>query len=98
MGVPGSDKIEVGAISLPDIVAAYGLSKIDLLKMDCEGAEYRILYNCPEATLARIGAIALESHRGPEPGENEAELSEYLRKRGFHAVTDSGDLIWAWRA
>jgi FkbM family methyltransferase len=44
-----TDKIiniyEVECISLDEIIDEYKLSNIELLKIDCEGAEYDILYN-----------------------------------------------------
>ena len=32
---------------LEDVFVAHGLTKCDLLKLDCEGAEYEILERCP---------------------------------------------------
>jgi hypothetical protein len=49
----------------------------DLLKLDCEGSEYEILYSASEATLARIAAINMEYQVGLNQ-HHPAELQHYL--------------------
>jgi len=44
----------VPCVTLPEIFDEFGLERRDLLKMDCEGAEHEILYNCPPAYMSRI--------------------------------------------
>ena len=41
------------------------LERVDLLKMDCEGAEYEILYGTPDRYLERIREIRMEYHQLP---------------------------------
>ena len=41
----------------------YGLERIDLLKLDCEGSEYSILAKC--SCLGRVAEIVGEWHRVP---------------------------------
>ena len=93
----GHDKIEVETITLPGVFQAYALDRIDLLKMDCEGAEYHILYNCPREYLDCVSSIAMEVHKGQREGENKSELCEYLRSVGYKLRTDRGDMVWGWR-
>ena len=52
-------------MTIPEILDGNGPKRCDLLKMDCEGAEYDILYHCPSEVLTRIDRIALEVHGGP---------------------------------
>jgi len=52
----------VDTTSLEDFVDRTGIKKIDLLKMDCEGAEYDILTNCPERIFSIIQRIGMEYH------------------------------------
>jgi FkbM family methyltransferase len=90
-------QVEVEAVSLPDIFSQYNLDQIDLLKLDCEGAEYDILYQCPTQYFGRIKQIAMETHAGKQPNENTQALGEYLKKNGYQLKTNSNHFIWAWR-
>jgi len=50
------------AITLDDVFMQNGIQKCNLMKMDIEGAEYRVLLNAPKEIFARIEALALEYH------------------------------------
>lgn len=50
------------AITLDDIFAQNRIQKCHLMKMDIEGAEYKILLNAPKEVFDRIEALALEYH------------------------------------
>jgi len=56
------------------------------LKVDCEGAEYELLYGASKDTLAKIDMIILEYHG--VTGHDSKALKQYLREHGF-SVTDS---------
>jgi FkbM family methyltransferase len=59
-----------------------GRREFDLLKLDCEGAEYEILRVSPPATLRRFRFIVAEFH--PEPGgESVAAAYAHLHAAGF---------------
>jgi FkbM family methyltransferase len=87
--------VKVESIALSDFLKKNKVEKIDFLKMDCEGAEYEILYNCPDKTLGMIKKISMEYHnlnkmlekRGLEGNApvnyNGKALAEFLRGRGF---------------
>jgi FkbM family methyltransferase len=90
-------QVEVESVSLPDIFTAFSLKKIDLLKLDCEGAEYDILYQCPPALFSKIDQIAMETHAGKKPDENTEALATYLRKLGYQLKTNANHFIWAWK-
>lgn len=90
-----SVKAESGSLS--DVFQENNLDKCDLLKMDCEGAEFDILYNCPSEILRRIRHMAMEIHGGPEPNRNINALETYLRKGGFTTCRRSVGMLWAWR-
>ncbi len=57
----GSTGEEVVGIDLDAFLRSENLGNIDLLKMDCEGAEYEILSNFKQ--LNKIKSIILEYHR-----------------------------------
>ena len=56
------NKITVDTVSFKDFVKKHKISKIDFLKIDCEGAEYEILYNCPKSILKNVQKISMEYH------------------------------------
>ncbi len=78
-----TDTITVSGVSLEDIFRENGLERCDLLKLDCEGAEFEILYNCPRQIMDRIGNIVMEVHNGPGDRQNFDSLEEYLKRMGF---------------
>ena len=56
----------------------------DILKIDCEGAEFEILYNLPQEYFKRIEKIRLEYHNHLSDKKNNSEyLMEFLKKNGF---------------
>src|SRR5262249_43824536 len=50
----------VEVLTLEDLMARYGLKRIDFLKLDCEGSEFSILRHTP--SLDRIGLVVGEYH------------------------------------
>ena len=44
------------------LLDANSLSRVDIMKMDVEGAEYDILYGMSSETLHRIGELRMEYH------------------------------------
>lgn len=54
--------ITVSSKTLDDILSRDGLGMVNLVKLDCEGAEYEILLNAPDAMLARIERFVMEYH------------------------------------
>jgi FkbM family methyltransferase len=74
--------LEVAGETLDELVVSRGVDRIDLLKMDCEGAEGRILRSVAPDVLQRIGRIAMEFHDDASPLRHE-ELQRLLEERGF---------------
>src|SRR3989344_3874707 len=76
--------LEINCISLKDIFDENQISKCDILKIDCEGAEYEILYNLPDSYFKRIKEIRMEYHNHLNQYENNGEyLKSFLANRGF---------------
>jgi len=89
--------IQVPSISLSDIFREHKIQRCNLLKMDCEGSEYDIIYNCPLEYLSLITQMALEVHGGIEPGQNIDSLDAYLKKQGFATRRRPVGMLWAWK-
>jgi FkbM family methyltransferase len=82
--VAGEDGGEdVPAVTLAQIFDRHGIDRCDFLKMNCEGAEYEILYRTPPDYLRRIDRIALEYHATSEKGRVSRELAGFLVRHGF---------------
>ena len=75
-------KIKVPTVSLEDFVVSNNINKIDFLKMDCEGAEYDIFFNCPKEILKKIRKISMECH-DINPQWNTEKLRNFLGNNGF---------------
>lgn len=78
----------VPALTLADIFFQNNIARCHFLKIDCEGAEYEILFNTPRAVLQKIDRIAMEYHNPPFYGLNAREhsparLVAFLREAGF---------------
>ena len=67
--------------SLKQISHLISSSRIDFLKMDCEGAEYDILLNASDKTLGKIKKIAISTHDVEK--YNGQILADFLVKKGF---------------
>lgn len=88
---------QVESRTLPQLMADLQLDRIDLLKLDCEGAEWDILPSA-EGVLPRVGQIAMEFHC--ERGWTVEKLANWLRGRGFvvqHTQGPGMGLLWARR-
>lgn len=89
--------IQVPSITLSDIFSEHSIERCDLLKMDCEGAEYDIIYDCPSEYLSRITQMAMEVHDGAESRQNIESLETYLNKQGFTTRRRPVGMLWAWK-
>lgn len=68
--------------SLDQIFDEIPLDSCDFLKIDCEGAEYDILFHTSAATLARIQHICLEYHDGVT-SYSHRDLITFFQDHGF---------------
>ncbi|MEK6844552.1 MAG: FkbM family methyltransferase [Nanoarchaeota archaeon] len=84
-------KIKVDVTSLPSFMKENKISKINFLKMDCEGAEFEILFNCPKDTLEKIEKISMEYHN--KSGVNNVNvLKQYLENNGFKVIIKNNNI------
>jgi FkbM family methyltransferase len=56
------DELSVPALSLVDLLARLGSPRIDLLKVDIEGAEVEMFGSCPDELLKSMPQITVEFH------------------------------------
>jgi FkbM family methyltransferase len=71
------------AWSLADAFDRCGVEQCDLLKLDCEGAEFSILLDADPDVLARVRQIRLEYHDGIGP-RTHRDLMRALDLAGFY--------------
>jgi FkbM family methyltransferase len=76
------ENLIVRGISLQEAFDLTGLANCNLLKLDCEGAEYNILLNTPDKILNRIERIVLEYHENCN-GYTHKDLVIFLKSKGF---------------
>jgi FkbM family methyltransferase len=80
----------IEGLTVPDIMRVAGREKIDVLKIDIEGAELEVLRTAA-AWIDRVGAIMIELHDRIRPGCSEA-LRAAIQGRGF-AESRSGEYV-----
>lgn len=78
-----TQKLEVPAKSLTAIINENNLDHVDLMKLDCEGSEYDILYNTPVTILNRINMIIVEVHEIDDNKNNLDSLTAFLQSCGY---------------
>ncbi|MCL5068758.1 MAG: FkbM family methyltransferase [Thaumarchaeota archaeon] len=85
--------IEVKAVTVGSVMRDFKLPKIDLLKMNCEGAEYDVIESLSKQTANLIDEIRLEFHSGPE------KLIPILERLGYsisgekYSIEADGQLV-----
>ena len=77
--------VEVKTYMLDSVIEKHKLRNVDFLKMDCEGAEYEIIFNTSKETLSRISKIVMECH----PYENYTydDMHDFLEDNGFECLS-----------
>jgi FkbM family methyltransferase len=76
----GLDTPPVSSLTLTDLLERAELFQLDLLKLDCEGAEFEIIMKTPRKVLRRIMFIVGEYHGFAGDPE---ELGGFLTSAGF---------------
>lgn len=78
--------MSVRARSLADAFATLEMESCDLLKLDCEGAEYSILFGTPPAVLELVQRIVMEYHDHMVHYQHR-DLVRFLDEQGFQVET-----------
>ncbi|WP_323757668.1 FkbM family methyltransferase [Roseivirga sp.] len=94
-----ANEINVVTTTLADVLKLNDIDKVDLLKLDCEGSEYSILYHMDDMDLAKISMMSIETHYGNDFSENHSALVKFLKLKGWNlkevSKKETG-YIWAW--
>jgi len=85
--------VDVPTLSLKEFFIKNKIKKIDFLKMDVEGAEYKIILNSPPEILRKINKIVMEFHENISTGHNYRELKDYLERAGFHVEVPTSFIV-----
>jgi FkbM family methyltransferase len=81
--IPVNGTVTVDCLSLNDVLSNNSISKVDLLKVNAEGAEYEILYATPKECFDKIDEIRMEYHQQDQAGCNLASLRSFLETMGY---------------
>ena len=76
------NKVTINTINFKDFLREKNIKKVDLLKIDCEGAEYEILFNLTSKDLTKIEKIVMEVHNVNNE-KNIWHLGSFLLKNNF---------------
>ncbi len=93
-----SRRVKVRVVALEGFMKDNGIGHVDLLKLDCEGAEYGILYNLSDEAFAGIRNIAMETH-DTEEGKT-GDMVSFLKGKGYEVYFEEGRVtgyVWARR-
>ena len=91
VNVAGSKfKESVEAISLKEIIDMFNGEHIDLLKMDCEGCEYKVLRSISEEYFSKILNLTLEYHHGL------LDIPELLNRQEFNLSIKEGNELMGY--
>ncbi|MBP9152015.1 MAG: FkbM family methyltransferase [Flavobacteriales bacterium] len=77
----GSDSVKVMSKTLVSLMTELALPAIHILKLDCEGAEYDILYCLTAEELNRIAFITMETHQIDDERRNRDTLVSWLKEK-----------------
>jgi FkbM family methyltransferase len=92
----GSTKVTVRGVTLDKIVSELGLKKVDLIKIDAEGAEPQVLLGA-SGVLESYGPALILELKGYLLGEGLGQVESILTKAGYrHArrIDAYGNELW----
>lgn len=78
----GQEQLRVACWSLAEVFERTGMERCNLLKLDCEGAEYDILMKSDPQWLGKIERIVMEYHDGVAAYQHD-DLSRFLQAHGY---------------
>lgn len=87
-GLADKGGIEVDSVTLEGFVKLAGVDRVDLVKLDVEGAEFAMFDAARDETLSQIGQLSVEFHDFLDPSLEPAcrAVIERLERLGFAAL------------
>jgi len=86
---------QINGWSIDELIKSHRLPRIDLLKMDIEGAEYSVFMNDPGRWLGNVGGVIIELHEYLHKGVT-ALVEDTLKTSGF-VISQKGENLVALR-
>ena len=82
------EEVHVPSLSLVDLLARHEIPRIDLLKVDIEGAEVEVFNSCPDELLQNILQITVEFHDFNDviPKVEADQIAHRLQSIGFEMI------------
>lgn len=89
-----SHALKVDSISLKKIIDENSINQCNLIKLDCEGAEYEIIESLPLEYFKKISKMIIEYHFADSKPELVNEIITKLKNVSFKILTipDSSDM------
>jgi FkbM family methyltransferase len=87
---------EVPADTLSNFMEENGIVRCDYMKINCEGAEFKILLNTPKEVLRRICVMLIMYHLHLAEEYTEKDLVEYLDTCGFRVKVRNRGFGGGW--
>jgi FkbM family methyltransferase len=84
--------VMVDCLPLQDIFEMDKIAHCDLLKLDCQGAEYEILFNLPDAIFEKIDNITMETHDMSEERMRE-KMESFLAEKRYKVTSLGNDIL-----
>jgi FkbM family methyltransferase len=84
---------QIPAMTIPDIMEQAGFPRIDLLKVDIEGAELELFSRNTESWIDFVDALVIETHDRLKPGCTEA-VESVMGPRGFVRLQSGENLVF----
>jgi len=90
-----AEEITVGTTSLDNFMAEQGLGRVELINMDCEGAELLVLRGAKKTLLKNAPHILCEIHHDylSQLGQSVHDIVRYLRVLGFQVAPVSVEAL-----
>jgi len=89
-----NDFIMAPTTTIERVMSEHDIRRIDLLKIDCEGAEYDILPALAPEVLSHVDNVVMEAHAMGAPDRTPETLAVLLQQCGYDLEIDRGDRAW----
>lgn len=86
----GSDYVEIDLLDIKSLLSNVTGGRCDLMKLDCEGAEYEIIKSIDKETATRIESIVFETHA---VGYDVKDLIKHLNDVGYRVELNENSNI-----